>query len=57
MKSYILKEAVLKDPARSFFLKNAISEADKRDPLDAELDAQVILKFCQLKLEEAGIKP
>lgn len=56
MKSYILKEAILKDLARSFFLKSAIEEADKRDPVDAEMDAQVLLKFCQLKLEEAGIK-
>lgn len=52
MKSYILKEAILKDPVRSFFLKNAISEADKRDPVDALRDAEALLRFCTLKADE-----
>lgn len=53
MKSYILKEALLKDPSTSYFLKGALDVCDKRDPLDAVYDAEVLLRFCQLKNQEA----
>ena len=53
MKSYILKEALLKDPCTSYFLKGALEVCDARDPVDSLNDVEVLLRFCQNKAQEA----
>lgn len=53
MKSHLLKETIFSDPAASYFLKGAIEACDKRDPVDAVKDAEVLLRFCQMKELEA----
>lgn len=38
-------EGVLADPAASFWLKNALRSALRRDPVDAANDAEVLAKL------------
>jgi hypothetical protein len=40
---------VVNDPAASDWLKDTLMEAVDREPLDAEQDAEVVLKICQLR--------
>jgi len=40
---------VVNDPAASDWLKDTLMEAVDREPLEAEQDAEVILKICQLR--------
>ena len=44
------------NPATSYWLKNAISQADKRDILDAMLDADLLLCYLKTKAKEYGIE-
>lgn len=46
---------VLDSPAASFFLKDAVKKAADRDVLDALRDAEVLLEYCQLRAQEAGL--
>ena len=43
------------NPATSFWLLKAIDEADKRDVLDAAIDADLLLCYMKTKLRENGI--
>lgn len=43
-------EAVLADPCVSFWLKDAIRALEKRDPVDAEGDAELLLAIAQQRL-------
>lgn len=45
--------AINADPAASFWLKGAIAYLDKRDPLDACRDAELLVKLQQTRLAEA----
>ena len=40
---------VVNDPAASDWLKDTLMEAVDREPLEAEQDAEVVLKICQLR--------
>jgi hypothetical protein len=51
-------ETVLKDPSASHWLKNALSSALQRDPIDAFHDAELLARLLRERadglLEEAG---
>jgi len=40
---------VSNDPATSEWLKNVIMEVVDREPLEAERDAEIVLRICQLR--------
>jgi hypothetical protein len=40
---------VVNDPAASDWLKDTLMEAVDREPLEAEQDAEVVFKICQLR--------
>lgn len=42
---------ILKDPAASYWLKDALKSAVERDPVDAVNDAAVLLKVLRHKLD------
>lgn len=42
-------ERVLTDPTTSFWLKEALSTARRRDPVDAEGDAELLLNLLQVR--------
>jgi len=48
-----LLETLMKDPAQSFWLKNAIRELEFRDPVDCLSDAQALHHVQTLRLNEA----
>ena len=43
-------EDVLRDPAASFWLKNALKTALERDPVDAANDAEILLHLLNARL-------
>jgi hypothetical protein len=45
---------VVNDPAASDWLKDTLMEAVDREPLEAEQDAEVIFKICQLRAAVHG---
>lgn len=54
MTSYMTKrDAVLNDPAASFWLKTEISALERRDPVDAFNDADKLLSLSLLRMETA----
>jgi DNA-directed RNA polymerase subunit RPC12/RpoP len=58
MTSYMTKrDAVLKDPAASFWLKTAISALERRDPVDAFNDAEALRKIAFVRMETAFRSP
>jgi hypothetical protein len=44
---------VLSDPASSYWLKDALATALKRDPIDAERDADVLNQLLRERADEA----
>ncbi len=42
---------IMKDPSASFWLKDALKKAVKRDPVDALNDAQILARILELKLK------
>ena len=52
MTNYMTKrDAVLNDPAASFWLKTAVSALERRDPVDAFNDAEALrqIAFCRME--------
>ena len=47
-----IKEQVLSSPGASYWLKEAIKTADRRDPVDMARDARIILKYCEAILND-----
>ena len=45
-------DAILDDPATSFWLHNAFDAAFKRDPVDAWADADMLAKLLKARLDE-----
>lgn len=50
-----IKEELLRDPAVSYWLKNALNTLDARDVCDALLDVDLLLNFINHKAVEAGL--
>lgn len=48
-----LSTNALNNPATSDWLKKAIVELERRDVLDAQLDAAYLAKLCSLRADEA----
>lgn len=44
---------ILSDPSVSFWLKNAIEESKRRDPINALSDAELLTKLLQQRCEQA----
>lgn len=47
-----VKSAILKDPAASYWLKDAIVSLDDRDVVDALHDSKTLVMFLQHKFSE-----
>lgn len=47
-----LADRIAKDPATSFWLRNSLSTALARDPVDAIGDAELLLSILCARLEE-----
>lgn len=45
-----LRDQILEDPGCSFWLKEAISKLETRDPCDAVGDAELLLRLANLRL-------
>jgi hypothetical protein len=43
------KDAILRDPSASFWLKTAVWDLDRRDPVDALEDLEVLMNLCQVR--------
>jgi len=48
-----LVSLALADPCASAFLKGALLELERRDPVDAEIDCMFLMRYCQARLAEA----
>jgi len=53
MDSKQLIGAIINDPGASFWLKNAVTALQDRDPVDALHDVEILLEFCRLRVDEA----
>lgn len=40
------------DPAASYWLKNAAEALSQRDPVDAALDVDILLSYCDVRMKE-----
>lgn len=47
-----LKLQLILDPSTSFWMKNAINTLERRDPLDAVSDVEVLLSLMQMRADE-----
>ena len=45
--------AVLRDPATSYWLREAVQAANRRDPLDALRDAEMLVEMLQARFDTA----
>ena len=52
MKSSEMQRAIESDMSASFWLKKAIVTAEGRDPFDALCDAETLVQYCTLRLDE-----
>lgn len=48
-----MKAGIEKDPAASYFLKDMLFEADRRDPVDVISDCEVLIKLMHLAMQDA----
>lgn len=45
-----VRKSILSDPATSDWLRAALDELDKRDPIDAAMDAAILAKLADLRM-------
>lgn len=43
---------IASSPEASYWLKDAVRAAEKRDPVDALSDAEVLVAYCRMRLDE-----
>lgn len=56
MSSYTkIKASLRDDPLSSDWLRNAIAELDRRDPVDAAADIETLQLLCSVRLKSQGI--
>lgn len=55
MTSQQLKREIGLSLEASFWLKEAVVKLDRRDPVDALADAEVLLEFCRMRTREVGV--
>lgn len=48
-----MKAWVEKDPAASYFLKDMLFEADRRDPVDVIVDCKVLIRLMEQAIRDA----
>lgn len=49
-------QITLDSPAASYWLKDALAQLDKRDPVDALADAQALVYLMQQRMEEINMR-
>jgi len=55
MSAQQLKREIERSLEASFWLKKAVVELERRDPVDALGDAEVLLDFCRKRAQEVGV--
>lgn len=56
MTSEEMAKIISKDPAASYWLKQAVKGLSGRDIVDALKDAEVLLKYAQLRWDEVSVE-